>query len=224
MNYEEYREDIDSEEGENNKNIEDVKDTNNFSDDDVEPVALSKKTTGMIIFFALVLLLMVMYLVHGCSVSKESNNSMKTTESSNMDNTVSLQDTSNIGVNKLNNTENVAENNRTTSDSSEEANSTKNTGSSVNTGVVSSRLKSVEYPVFSSNGSTTGIVESSYAYLIDGSYVYRVNIIVMLEDGSRIVSYFCPEKTYCSLSKGDALNVEYNLDEGSNISIVSISK
>lgn len=82
----------------------------------------------------------------------------------------------------------------------------------------------VAEPVLSSVKTSYGMVVGKHIYTKGGSYIYGVNISVVIGDESVSVEYFCPRKTYDGLNSGDSLNVAYQVDSNGNISVYSISK
>lgn len=79
-------------------------------------------------------------------------------------------------------------------------------------------------PVLSEIYSDFGMVVGKHIYVKGGSYIYGVNVSVVINESSVMAEYFCPRKTYEGLSSGDSLKVQYQLDSTGNISIYSISR
>lgn len=84
-------------------------------------------------------------------------------------------------------------------------------------------LNEVAEPALSEEFSAYGMVIGKHIYKRNTSYVYGVNLSIVINDKSVSAEYFCPRKTFDSLKSGDALNVVYQVDSNGCISIVTIS-
>ena len=88
------------------------------------------------------------------------------------------------------------------------------------------RLVEVSEPVLGDVYSTTAMVSSKNIYLLDSkSYAYSINLVLLVgEDNTTTVEYFCPRSTYDALVSADTVVAEYQIDSNGAISIVSISR
>lgn len=85
-------------------------------------------------------------------------------------------------------------------------------------------LKDEDSLQLSESIESTGLVSSKEVYRFKDSYIYCINILTLNSDGSNTTcQYFCPSKTYSSVSVGDTLSVLYQKDPNGVVSISSIS-
>lgn len=222
----------------------------NTNQEEVEPVAMSKKQTGFIVIGSILFLIIILYMLRGCSISKDVGSSTKNQEVVNTQSEISTSGVSNGGESSSQNLENTTENVEVSSTSSGENNLVENTNSSESTQSTSTdnTVKDIqaitEVPTSSTDDlfekdtnmvvvtepqlgdvvSTQGIVKSKSVYSFNGSYIYNVDILLISEDSTvKSCSYFCPKKTYDALYVSQSLSVSYQLDSKGNISICTIS-
>lgn len=212
-----------------------------------QPVAMSKKKTGLILIIVLFIIMIILYSVRGCSVTKKSDSSGNSTVASTASSETTEGTTENIDESVPNNTENVAttegvssasteenttENNVSTNpvfivNSSEESNNTSNV-STTETSTVSNEnnelMQEVATPVLGEEVATTGIVSGKTVYKIGNEYVYAVKLIVVVGDDKNIsCKYYCTRRSWDSVNSGNSVNVVIKTDTEGTISIESIS-
>lgn len=227
---------------EENKNFEQEQ----HGQEEEKPVSLGKKKTGLIVIAFLIVLILILCMVRGCSVTREVkgtqnqqqtqsqvNNSQqqqqqiaKTTETQknsetkeavNSESTKVSETTSNGTVSSSESSEKSVENVESSVGSSTNINSANTNDNNVPVEVSSPELgNSIE---------SSGMVSGKHTYSWGTSYLYEVSLVIVTGDGNSIVgNYFCPKNTYDNLSMGDSLSVTYQLDGQNNISISTISK
>lgn len=210
-------------------------------EDDIEPVKLGKRKTGIICVVVIFCAILVCLTVRGCSISKEVKS-----PSSSSDVTISQEENNgktptNVKDTEVKNSENTSSSTESsntlskdvTKDNSEVKDSeivvmqepTTNTTSNEGADSNSKSLTAVDNPILGSSIDTTGIVSGKATYLIGASYLYEVSIVVVTGNNeSAICKYYCPKNTYDALSMGDSLSVTYQADSTGNSSISTISK
>lgn len=194
---------------------------------EVKPVKLGKGAVAGILMGILFIVAILILTVASCQVEKKENvsqNDGSVISSS----TVVSELVSNVGENSVKNEEQTtvfSEVATTSSENSKSANSQNPVENSQNSVVDSnSGLKEVALPAFGNELNSKGIVISKHVYSYEGSYIYGINVSVLIGDTTKTVQYFCPKNTYDALNTTDTLSVVYQQDSSGGVSIVSISK
>lgn len=194
---------------------------------EVKPVKLGKGAVAGILIGILFIVAILILTVASCHVEKKENvsqNGGSTISSS----TVVSEPVSNAGENSVKNEEQTTVFTEVATASSENSttvnsqNSVENSQNSV--GDSNSGLTEVALPAFGNELNSKGIVISKHVYSYEGSYIYGINISVLIGDTTKTVQYFCPKNTYDALSTTDTLSIVYQQDSSGVVSIVSISK
>ena len=212
-----------------------------------QPVAMSKKKTGLILIIILFIVMIILYSVRGCSVIKKSDGSSNSTVASTASSETTEGTTENIDESVPNNTENVATTEGVSSASTEENTTENNVGTnpvfivnsteeSNNTSEVSTTeiptvnnensesMQEVDTPVLGEVVATTGIVSGKTVYKVGNEYVYVVKLIVVVGDDKNIsCKYYCTRRSWDSVNSGNSVNVVIKTDTEGTISIESIS-
>lgn len=87
-------------------------------------------------------------------------------------------------------------------------------------------LQEVSEPQLSESIKVQAVVSSKSIYLTGNSYVYQVDFLVLTDDNGNYTTlpYYCPKTTYDALTKGDSVNVEYQVDSSGNVSVASVTR
>lgn len=208
---------------------------------------MSMKKAGITIFSLIIMIIIILLTVRGCSITKkaeensvqkespevvlqgENNTTEKeTSKDDDVKNKVesdekSTSNSSNTGVEKdKTSSVGTAEEKVEPSTNSENAEvgniDTNNIGSA-------DLFMEVDEPSLGSSSTIDALVSGKKSYLVENkSYAYSISIIIPNEGKYNIVDYYCPKKTYDAVSTGESIKVEYQLDDSGNISISSISK
>jgi hypothetical protein len=194
---------------------------------EVKPVKLGKGAVAGILMGILFIVAILILTVASCQVEKKENVSQNDGSVISSSTAVS-EPVSNMGENSVKNEEQTtvfSEVATTSSENSKSANSQKPVENSQNSVVDSnSGLKEVALPAFGNELNSKGIVISKHVYSYEGSYIYGINVSVLIGDTTKTVQYFCPKNTYDALNTTDTLSVVYQQDSSGGVSIVSISK
>lgn len=206
-------------------------------EEEVPEVKMSVKKTMWVLMGFFLFVLIVMLFVRACSArgnaQRSAQNSKVQTEAS-VNSDVPISST---GVEK----ENVVENNTNSkaSDSSRETSSTSSENSVKVEEAVSVKEPEKEVQTTGSINEfqeqsestlqltdkveTNGLVSSKKVYKFKDSYIYGIEIVILVDEGEEVTSqYFCPYKTYSSVKVGDTLKVSYQKDASGSVSIYSI--
>lgn len=205
---------------------------------------MSMKKAGITIFSLLIMFIIILLTVRGCTISKKSEqkdvqNSQpevvlqeknNTTEKENKDkeesekvkedskNTVSNTEKSGIDEEETPSVESSREN-------ADNVNTSNSNGVSSNSTNSNNSFIEIGEPVLGESITVNALVSSKKSYLVDGkSYAYSIGVLLPNEDGYDIVNYYCPKKTYDAISSGESIKVDYQVDESGKVSINSISK
>ena len=205
---------------------------------------MSMKKAGITIFSLLIMFIIILLTVRGCTISKKSEqkdvqNSQpevvlqeknNTTEKENKDkeesekvkedskNTVSNTEKSGIDEEETPSVESSREN-------VDSVNTSNSNGVSSNSTNSNNSFIEIGEPVLGESITVNALVSSKKSYLVDGkSYAYSIGVLLPNEDGYDIVNYYCPKKTYDAISSGESIKVDYQVDESGKVSINSISK
>ena len=205
---------------------------------------MSMKKAGITIFSLLIMFIIILLTVRGCTISKKSEqkdvqNSQpevvlqeknNATEKENKDkeesekvkedskNTVSNTEKSGIDEEETPSVESSREN-------SDSVNTSNSNGVSSNSTNSNNSFIEIGEPVLGESITVNALVSSKKSYLVDGkSYAYSIGVLLPNEDGYDIVNYYCPKKTYDAISSGESIKVDYQVDESGKVSINSISK
>lgn len=205
---------------------------------------MSMKKAGITIFSLLIIFIIILLTVRGCTISKKSEQK----EVQNNQPEVVLQEKNNTTEKENTDkeeSEKVEEGNKNTSSNTvkngveeEEISSIEDprenadsTNTSNTNGVASNYTDStnsfieIGEPVLGESITVNALVSSKKSYLVDGkSYAYSIGVLLPNEDGYDIVNYYCPKKTYDAISSGESIKVDYQVDESGKVSINSISK
>lgn len=192
---------------------------------DVEPVRVGRAATVLFVIGACIVVFLLVMTIRGCSVSK----TVKSGQSGQMYETVvtepsknatnAMREPSNSGQNTPNFEGTVTAPVENSTSGNNSNSTTNNPAGSNNGGVVE-----VASPELSGVDTDYGMVIGKHIYIKNGSYIYGVNISIVINESSVMAEYFCPRKTYDSLKSGDSLEVKYQVDSNGNISIYSIAK
>ncbi len=209
---------------------------NNEEKENVKPVKLGRMATAGIVVALLVVVLIAIITIRGCTIEKEQNSNQT------QGTTISVSAEQPEGTKKPNEvaTENSDFNSKNVeSDTSRTENLTsapasnpngntaeksENVEGSGNSKTTDGGLSEVVEPALNNPSTTRGIVVGKHSYLYKGSYVYGVSLSILIGDEARTVQYFCPKKTYDALKSTDALTVSYQEDSVGTVSVISISK
>lgn len=187
---------------------------------DVKPVKLGRGAVAGILIGLLVVAFILTITIVSCQVEKKEN--VSPNEGSQISSSaVATESTLNAVENPAKNSEQSTVFAEVATTSAEISKPTNSQNSIENT---TSGLNEVALPALGSEVSSKGIVLSKHVYSYEGSYVYGINISVLIGDNTKTVQYFCPKGTYDALSTTDTLNVVYQQDSSGNVSIASISK
>lgn len=205
---------------------------------------MSMKKAGITIFSLLIMFIIILLTVRGCTISKKSEQKdvqksqpevvlqekNNATEKENKDkeesekvkedskNTVSNTEKSGIDEEETPSVESSREN----VDSVNTSNSNRVSSNSTNS---NNSFIEIGEPVLGESITVNALVSSKKSYLVDGkSYAYSIGVLLPNEDGYDIVNYYCPKKTYDAISSGESIKVDYQIDESGKVSINSISK
>lgn len=194
---------------------------------EVKPVKLGKGAVAGILMGILFIVAILILTVASCQVEKKENVSQNDGSVISSSTAVS-EPVSNAGENSVKNEEQTtvfSEVSTTSSENSNSANSQNSVENSQNSVADSnSGLKEVALPAFGNELNSKGIVISKHVYSYEGSYIYGINVSVLIGDTTKTVQYFCPKNTYDALNTTDTLSVVYQQDSSGGVSIVSISK
>lgn len=194
---------------------------------EVKPVKLGKGAVAGILMGILFIVAILILTVASCQVEKKENVSQNDGSVISSSTAVS-EPVSNVGENSVKNEEQTtvfSEVATTSSENSNSANSQNSVENSQNSVADSnSGLKEVALPAFGNELNSKGIVISKHVYSYEGSYIYGINVSVLIGDTTKTVQYFCPKNTYDALNTTDTLSVVYQQDSSGGVSIVSISK
>lgn len=219
--------------------------SNTFTEEEVEPVRLSKKTTVSICIGLVIILIIILICFKGCSITKKVENTSNSSDSTNSVQQSEVSITTNDGENseknvekssdseevdsslldKPNTTEKSEVSERSTEVPKKESNvSSNSTSQNSNKGNSPTNLEEVSEPVLSDIVTTKGLISSKHVYKLDDTYVYGVKILTLQGEESVTCKYFCPKKTWDALIVGDSVSVSYQVDSIGSTSVVSISK
>lgn len=194
---------------------------------DVKPVKLGKGAVAGILMGILFIVAILILTVASCQVEKKENVSQNDGSVISSSTAVS-EPVSNVGENSVKNEEQTtvfSEVATTSAEISKPVNSQNSVENSQNSVADSnSGLKEVALPAFGNELNSKGIVISKHVYSYEGSYIYGINVSVLIGDTTKTVQYFCPKNTYDALNTTDTLSVVYQQDSSGGVSIVSISK
>lgn len=212
---------------------------------------MSMKKAGITIFSLLIMLIIILLTVRGCSISKKSEqkeveNSQaevvlqeknSSTEKENIEEDEedkvsedSKNTSSNTSKNGIEEDENAdvgssAENLEASVSQNTDGVSSNSNNSSAVSGVTDNTFIEIGEPVLGESITVNALVSSKKSYLVDGkSYAYSIGVLLPNENGYEIVNYYCPKKTYDAVSSGESIKVDYQVDEKGKVSINSISK
>lgn len=212
--------------------------------EEIAPVKLSKGKALAVVIVFIVLLIFILKILDGVSLTKNSGTPVQSQE---VQKTLDVNITSsavNGGDSAIENLDNSAVSSEVVSTSSEISNSENNLSSESNSevGVIEGEVvesKEVEEnirasaefehlsiePVMGSEVTVSGIVKGISMYRVGNSYTYGVNLILVVGNDTNVeCTYFCPKKTVDALDIGTSLNVNYQSDSEGNICVVSISR
>lgn len=194
---------------------------------EVKPVKLGKGAVAGILMGILFIVAILILTVASCQVEKKENVSQNDGSVISSSTAVS-EPVSNVGENSVKNEEQTtvfSEVATTSAEISKPVNSQNSVENSQNSVAESnSGLKEVALPAFGNELNSKGIVISKHVYSYEGSYIYGINVSVLIGDTTKTVQYFCPKNTYDALNTTDTLSVVYQQDSSGGVSIVSISK
>lgn len=201
-------------------------DTTQIEDNGEEEVRVSmgKKKTGIIIVVFLIFILMILYLIKGCSITKKVETPVSSTNTVSVTKQTSENTTSNV-------VETSSEITETTTVFVEPSNSLPEETKEVISAKPKKEetkddgIEEVNEPVLSETISTSGLVSGKSVYKVGNSYMYSVSLIVVTGNEKNVpCKYFCPKNTWDALNVGDTLKVSFQTDTNGNISVNTISK
>ena len=197
----------------------------NTQNEEVEEVHLSKKKTGLILVGVLVVVLIILFSVKGCSITKKVKTPSSSTSSVNRVNQSSVETTSKMVEVQSKIEEKTTVFVESSSSSSEDTNvgkSEENTTEKVKSDI---SFEKVNEPVLSEGIDTSGIVSGKSVYKVGNSYMYAISLVIVTgNENNSPCKYFCPKNTWNALSVGDTVKATFQTDSQGNISINTISK
>ena len=159
---------------------------NNNQQEEVEPIAWSKKKTGAVFIAFLVLILVILLFVRSCSISKKINKSSTTESIKVTTEALILEDVSNGGDVSVNNSDNSVVDLTTESVSSEIITTEISTVSATTESVVTEQPKQegnvlveVQEPALGEPVTASGVVSGKSIYYVGDSYLYEVRLILV---------------------------------------------
>lgn len=185
------------------------------------------KKAGITIFSLIMILVIILLTVRGCSLNKKTVETPKRGEGVNIE----LQNNSShsgntsekegVSVNNPNTTKDVTDKDTISGENKK--------GNLVNSDLGNTGEKDnfieVENTSLSDSISVDALVSSKKTYLVNSEYyAYRVGLLLPHNEGYTIVNYYCPRKTFEAVDVGSSVKVEYQTDNEGAISIVSLSK
>lgn len=197
---------------------------------------MSMKKAGIAIFTLIIMVIIILLTVRGCSFSKKTEE--KTPQNNQPEVVLQGENPSSDkeGINndgdktQVQNTEkspsngektNVEEDKNAKVDKVEEIEEVENAKEEKSQTV----FAEIDEPSLGGNNSVNALVSSKKSYLVDGkSYAYSLSIVIPGKDNYNIVNYYCPKKTYDAVNAGDSVKVDYQMDKNGAISINFISK
>lgn len=201
------------------------KNEENTQDEEVEEVHLSKKKTGIILVGVLVVVLIILFSIKGCSITKKVKAPSNSTTSTNRVNQSSLETTSKMVEVQSKNEEKTTvfvESSSSSSEGIKVGNSEESTTEKVNSDI---SFEKVNEPVLSKGINTSGIVSGKSIYKVGNSYMYAISLVIVTgNENNSPCKYFCPKNTWDALSIGDTVKTTFQSDSQGNISINTISK
>ena len=200
---------------------------------EVEPVKLGRLATTGILIVGIIIVIILLLTVRGCTIEKKANqdNNGSNTSSISTENTYNNQ--KNSGNNQGNYDNNYTNQQQVVSTPNSVGeikefpaviNQEDGTSSESMVSSVDSPLIEGSEPILCDLYETQGMVVNKSTYTFDNSYVYQVCLALLIGDEVYNAYYFCPNKTYDALSSMDYVKVEFQLDGDENFSIYSISK
>lgn len=221
--------------------------TNKPQEEEDAPVKLNKIKAGFVFVAFLIVVMIIIMTIRGCSISRQVNSSQNSqtaeTQVNKEENTITStgedgsKKSDNVGVedsSESSGVEDTKESNIPDSNTDSEVQSNKvsepdttedtENETPVSTGI---DLNKVSEPQLSDAVTVNAVVSSKSIFLSgEGSYVYQVDFLVITdEDGNyNTLSYYCPKTTYDALAQGDSVKVEYQTDSTGNVSVSSVSR
>lgn len=166
---------------------------------------MSIKKAGLVIFTLLIILIIVLLTMKGCSIEKKSEQNVSqnnvSEEAMGSSNQNSNQEKVNLEVGESSEVETPKE-------------GSANNFVEISGGTLLGGIKQVD-----------ALVSSKKTYLVDDkSYAYSLALVIPSNDEYKIVNYYCPKKTYDAIMSGEVVKVDYYVDNNGVIAVDSISK
>lgn len=166
---------------------------------------MSIKKAGLVIFTLLIILIIVLLTMKGCSIEKKSEQNVSqnnvSEEVMGSSNQNSNQEKVNLEVGESSKVETPKE-------------GSANNFVEISGGTLLGGIKQVD-----------ALVSSKKTYLVDDkSYAYSLALVIPSNDEYKIVNYYCPKKTYDAIMSGEVVKVDYYVDNNGVIAVDSISK
>lgn len=197
---------------------------------------MSMKKAGITIFTLIIMVIIILLTVRGCSFSKKSKENVPQNSPPEVVLQGEVSDSDKEAINndgdknQVQNTEKSPSEGEKTEvekdknakvekvDKNEEVENAENEKSQL-------VFAETEEPSLGGNNTVNALVSSKKSYLVDGkSYAYSLSIVLPGNDNYNIVDYYCPKKTYDAVSAGESVKVDYQVDKNGAISINFISK
>lgn len=184
-----------------------------------EKSKIPMKKAGITLFCLLIILILFLLTVRGCSMRKKVDTETPNTNIPKQEEVVNNTTTnnSNKGVKK----EDSSLEEKETSVKEEKEDMEKVVEDS-NSEVTFSKLNKIN---LGESKEVDALVSKKSIYKVsDTSIAYNIDLLIPYEDNYHVVKYFCPKKTYDGLESGVSVKATYQVDENGLISISSLSK
>ena len=193
-----------------------------------EPVKLGRLATTAILVVGVIIIAILLLTMRSCSIQKkaESQELVNSAQSSIQSEVVNIPDTEENNIEFSSKTESVISAPQEKFEPEKIVVGTDSESSSSEDETTSEEPNMLERaePVLSDQQETAGMVVDKHVHLYDNSYVYRINLAILVNDEPMTVQYFCPKNTWDSLQTGDYLNVVYQYDSNGVFSVNTISR
>lgn len=194
------------------------------SQQEIAPVRLGRLATTGIVATGIIILMILIVTLKSCSIEKKnsSGDGSKITENYK----ISDENRNEVESRPVESNHEEVISNSSTADlnSTNEISSviSDNSNSVVESSV--GAMSESDSVVLSEVSESRGMVISKHCYAYEGSYIYDIEISVLIGDEAKTAHYFCPKKSYDALNSTDSVNVMYQFDSIGMLSIYSISK
>lgn len=166
---------------------------------------MSIKKAGLTIFTLLIILIILLLTMKGCSIEKKSEQNVS-------QNNISEEVIGSSNQNSNKEKVNLEVGKGSSEETSKEGGT--NNFVEISEGALLGSMKQVE-----------ALVSSKKTYLVDDkSYAYSLALVIPSNDEYKIINYYCPKKTYDAVMSGEVVKVDYYMDNNDVIAVDSISK